>query len=339
MKISGARAEAFIEKPDAGILAVLVFGPNRGLVAERIDRLTRGVASDPADPFRVVDLDGGGLRKDPARLLDEAMAMSLTGGRRVVRIWQATDAQGAILKEFLEAFAGDTLVLVEGGELGPRSNLRKTFEGAKTAAAVACYADDPKALSGLIRKVLGESGLEAAPEAIGYLADSLGGDRGVTRRELDKLALFKGKTGTVTLEEAVACVGDNGAASLDALVYAAAGGDRRGLDKALTRAGAEGVQPITVLRAMARHLLRLHLARGFLAKGLRADEATKKLRPPVIFKHAGAFSAQLGRWNEERLARALDLVGQAEMDCKSTGMPAAAICARALMRVAQAAGR
>ena len=43
MKIQPARIEAFLAKPDAAARAVLLYGPDAGLVRERADKLARGV--------------------------------------------------------------------------------------------------------------------------------------------------------------------------------------------------------------------------------------------------------------------------------------------------------
>ena len=63
-----------------------------------------------------------------------------------------------------------------------------------------------------------------------------------------------------------------------------------------------------------------------------------KLRPPVFFKRKGQFKAQAGRWNAPLLARGLDVLTTAELQAKSTDMPAQALIERALIQVA-AAGR
>lgn len=111
MKLSGGRIEAFVARPDPKVRVVLVYGPDSGLVRERVDRLTRAVVEDPADPFRVADLTPAILKEDPSRLADEAAAMALTGGRRVVRLKDATDAitaQGqALRRESQGRFPGD----------------------------------------------------------------------------------------------------------------------------------------------------------------------------------------------------------------------------------------
>ena len=86
MKLAAARVEGFLRQPDPEIHAVLLYGPDAGLVRERAETLARGVCPDLHDPFRVAELSGGMLVSDPARLADEAAQISLMGGRRVVRV-------------------------------------------------------------------------------------------------------------------------------------------------------------------------------------------------------------------------------------------------------------
>ena len=82
MKVSANEADRFARAPRAKIRAVLVYGPDAGLVRERAGILKRSVVEDPSDPFRVTELTGRQLSDDPARLADESAALALTGGRR-----------------------------------------------------------------------------------------------------------------------------------------------------------------------------------------------------------------------------------------------------------------
>ncbi len=109
--------------------------------------------------------------------------------------------------------------------------------------------------------------------------------------------------------------------------------------RSLARLYREGGSPVTVLRSLARHFQRLHIAAGMLAQGRTIEQAVGALKPPPIFKVAPRVKGQVQRWPTERLAAALDLLVQAELDCKTTGLPAEEICARALMQIARAAGR
>ena len=345
MKITANRVAGFLGQPDAAIAGVLVFGPDRGLVRERVGTLIAAVTGDPGDPFRVVELDPGAIRKDPARLADEAAAMSFSGGRRAVRVVEAADALTSVFKGFLGDWADrptaseDALVVVEGGDLGSRSSLRKLFEKAGNAAAIACYGDEGGNLRQVIADTLARYQLTASADAAAYLAENLGADRMITRSELEKLALYKGGPGVVELEDAGACVGDSAAMTLDAVVHATAEGNPSGLERSLARAFLEGASPVAVLRVAAGHFRRLHLAAGMVAEGRNADQAIAALKPPVIYKFRDGFRAQMRNWPAERLAQALEMLTEAEIDCKSTGRPPEAVCGRVLLRIAQAAGR
>ncbi len=345
MKLTAARIPAFVKAPDPKVRAALIYGPDRGLARERLDALTRTVVDDIADPFRVAELTGATLKDDPARLADEVAAQSLMGGRRVVRLTDVGDAQASALQAVLGDVPGDTtgdplegaLVLVLAGELRPSSALRKLFEGSDIAVALPCYADEGMTLEQVIRDTLRAQGMTVGHDALAYLLSHLGGDRLLTRAELEKLVTYKGGPGEITLDEAAACVGDTAALGLDDLAMAVADGDDGHTQRVLDRLLREGTGPIPVLRAVVRHFTRLHQAAGAVAGGKSPDQAVSALRPPVIFKHADRIKAQVRRWDSARVGQALSLLLEAEGDCKSSGPPPEVVCSRTLMRLAQAA--
>jgi DNA polymerase-3 subunit delta len=341
VKLPSRSVERFLHQPDPDITAVLLYGPDAGLVRERAERLTRSVAGDPSDPFRVSELTAAALRDEPSRLLDEANALSLAGGRRVVRLREAGDALGSRLAALLEAGATAALVVVEAGDLPAKSTLRKLFDAALHAASLGCYPDEGEALGHFIAAELKRQGLSASREALDYLAIHLGEDRALTRAELDKLALFAGqRSAPLELADAMACVGDGAGRAVDEVALAAADGDQGGLDRALAHEFAAGASPITLLRGAGRHLQRLHLAAGLLQDGASIDRALGALRPPPFGPFRERFARQATRWSAADLAVALDRVLAAEIACKRTGAPAEAICWRTLVEIAaRARGR
>src|SRR5262249_18358256 len=220
MKLPAARIAAFVKAPDAGMRAALVYGPDAGLVKERAEKIARTICPDLTDAFRVADLDADVLAKDPPRLHDEAASLSLMGGRRLVRMQEAGDSVGAIFDRFFkDPPPGDAFIVVAAGDLPPRSSLRRAFESAKTAVAIACYLDGPRELGELAREVFAAHKITARPEAMQYLVAHLGGDRGVSRQELEKLALYVGDGGIIDENAAVAAVGDSAAITTDQAIY------------------------------------------------------------------------------------------------------------------------
>jgi len=338
VKISAREADAFVRKPPKNVVAILVYGPDGGLVRERGRALVRGMLGGSDDPFRFVELDAGTLSEDPARILDESASISLTGESRVVLVRQADEKAVKAFDPVLDLERSEALFVVEAGDLGPRSGLRKAFEAAKSGAAIPCYVDDAEGVTGLVRQAVKEAGLNIESQAVDDLIARLGSDRLVTRGEIEKLVLFKGEGGgTITPDDVEESVGDVGAVSTDEVVYATASGNAARLDDALQRAFREGVATVALVRAVGRHLQRLMLAATDYQKGMAPKAAMAGLRPPVFFKQQNEFSAQLQRWTPATLGRALEIVTEAELDCKTTAFPDAAVLERALIRIAAAA--
>ena len=146
MKIEPRQVEAFLKKPNPVVRGVVVYGNDDGLVAERATLLAKTVCADLKDPFRVVDIAGDALKADPARLADEFSAMSLMGGRRVIRVRPAAEESVTALHNLVEAGAGDALIVLEAGNLTPRSQLRTLAETEACLAALPCYMDTTEAL-------------------------------------------------------------------------------------------------------------------------------------------------------------------------------------------------
>ena len=339
MKIPPARVEALLRRPDPSLRAVLVYGPDNGLVQERVAALAQSVLGDAADPFRLADLQGPDIAKDPARLVDEAQALSMTGGRRLIRVRDAGDPVTEGLKRALSGPQADSLVVLEAGDLSPRSTLRKLAETAEAVAAVPCYQADAAAIAGFARSLLSEAGKTLDREAEAYLGQALVTDRQLARREIEKLIAWLGEDRHADLDAVRAVVGDSAEQSLDDLVLAVADGRAEAADRAWRLLLAEGTQPVTVLRALQRHFTRLHLAAAHIAAGLGPDQAMAKLRPPVFFKAQPRVRAQIARWPAAQLDAALARLADAEAACKQTGMPAETLCARTILALSLGARR
>ncbi len=82
--IKAADVDAFIARPDPARPVVLVFGPDAGLVSERVNALVKASVDDPNDPFALARLEGEELAAEPSRLVEEAQTIPLFGGRRAV---------------------------------------------------------------------------------------------------------------------------------------------------------------------------------------------------------------------------------------------------------------
>ncbi len=334
MIVKTQEADRFAANPPKTLRAVLVFGPDAGLVQERAEKLLKSVVADLADPFNVSDLSESVLSSDPARLADEAAAISMMGGRQVVRVRGAGNNLTDLFEQFLEDPPGDALVVVEAGDLSKGTGLRKLFESDDKAAAIACYADTARNLEDVVRDSLRAQGLAIAPDALADAVSRLGSDRGVTRRELEKLALYAQGQKSISLEDVRAVMGDEAEARAEEASDAAGSGDFARLDLALERLWIADASVAQILRGAMGHFQRLASVRESVNRGESLETVVKRQRPPIHFLREQSFKAQANRWSDERLADALDMLLEAEALSRTTGVPAEAVCGRTLMNIA-----
>ena len=341
VKLDRAKLDRFFKSPDAALGALLFYGPDEGLAHELAGLAQRAVLGAGDDPFRLVELTPEQIDKDPPRLTDELNAISMLGGRRVVRVAQATNAIAEIISDAIVAMAdGAALLIVEAGDVGSKKPLVQAFEAEKSrAGAFGCYHDSEAQLGTLIAQHLKAGGYGIARDALGYLSERLGGDRGVTRGELDKLMLYVGEPRReITLADALACIGDRAAFALDDLIGAAAEGDNFELDRNVARSAAE-VEAIQLLRNAARHFLRLHQVVGRMAAGESFESAAGSLRPPVFFKHRDSLQRQARLWSPQRIGRALERLIEAEAQAMRNYALKDEIAQRVLLEIAALARR
>ena len=338
MKLTWKQIDPFIKKPDPKARVILIYGPDDGLMRERAKTIGKKIVEDLEDPFNVVALTAEILSEDPARLADEANAMSMMGGARLIKITNGADKLTPLIKQYLEDPSQDNLVIIEAGELGTRSSLRQACEKAKNAAALPCYIEDERGMTSLIRESLGNAGLRIDHDAMHYFAANIMGDRARARNEIEKLITYigegkndKGVQHLISIEDVTASCGDTGTATLDELIYAVAGSNAKVAMAAYNRLIGEGVVEVVILRTLQNHFRRLHYTQSMMNDGKSIDQAMKSLQPPIFFKFAQPFKSHISKWRGKKLDMVMSKLAELEAQTKKTGAPVQTLCAQAIL--------
>lgn len=332
--------DSFVARPDGAHPVVLVFGPDAGLVRERVDTLMRASVDNPDDPFALARIDSEELGANPARLADEANTVPLFGGRRAVLL--RINSRHNIVPSVEAVLASpprDCRVIVEAGDLKKNAPLRAVCEKSKVAMVLPCYADGEREIARLIDAELREAGLTIAPDAKAALSALLGGDRLASRNELRKLALYARGKSRIELEDVRAIVTDASDQALDGVLDAAFAGKAGDVEVEFGKAVASVSRPDAVVSAALRHVAALHRMRLAIDDGSSADDAMKRGAPPVHFKRQPLVGVALRNWTVARLARAMDQLAEALLEARRQSSLADVIAQRALLSIAVSARR
>jgi DNA polymerase III subunit delta len=332
MKLSFRDIAGFLKQPPATVRAILVYGPDQGLVRERAQSLCKFYVADINDPFNSVHLTGASIDQDPARLHDEGSAMSLMGGMRLIRITDAGSECSEPLKTYLKNDPNpQAIFILEAGNLGPKDSLRKLCEDAKNAVALPCYVEDEKDLTQLIRSSLQDAQKTIDADGVMLLAQAIKGDRSLARMEIEKLLLYAGSAKHIGLDDVKASIGDLGSASIDDFVGAVFSRQSVLAFKHLKRLQLEGVESIVLLRSLQNYCHRLLHVQVMLEQKIPVDEAMKSLHPPVFFKAADQFKAHLRQFSRADLVQYLHDLAQLEARTKQGQIPAELLVAQLVL--------
>lgn len=337
-----SEVDGWLARPDPDVAVVLVYGPDRGLVAERARAFAVRTGLPLDDPFSVVKLDAADIEKDEGRLLDEARTVPMFCDRRLLWLRNA-GAQKSLaddVKALLAAPPRDAVVLIEAGDLKKGTGLRALVEAAPAAMALPCYADEARDLDGIIDDELGKAGMTMTLDARQALRRNLGGDRLASRGEMQKLVLYAQGKGEIVLDDVRASSGDVSGQSFDDAVDAMLDGRVDDFDAAFTRQCQAGGQPFLALAAAMRQLQALQAMRGAMEQGGRnAAAVVAAHRPPVFFARRRLVEKALERWNGEAIGRALARLQAAVLHTRRRPELAVALARQALLGIAVESAR
>ena len=178
-------------------------------------------------------------------------------------------------------------------------------------AAVACYTDDAKTLETLIRNELFTvAGIkQISPDAMIYMTTHLGGDRGITRGFLGKIALYVDDKKTIDLDDVEKCLPDTGASNTDDFLYSLTAGHIQQTMLALDRLLYDGAEHNMMVRMLDRHF-----------KTLLTAVVDGQL-PRLFWKVADKFKVAMKIWTADDISAVLIRLNELEAQIRTTGMP------------------
>jgi len=329
------QADSYLEKIDRRINAILLFGPDEGLIGERAKTAADRLAARETPPGEIIRIEDLDLESDPERLDIALKTIPMFGGRQVVRTTASRRVNAQLLKPLVESPLEGCLV-VEAGNLKRDDALRLLFEKAPNAAALACYADEAANLDQLVAEVMTARGLTIGPEARQALAARLGADRAMSRGEVEKLALYVG-SGRVEVEHVDAIVGDASELAVERVVAAALAGKTARAIEELDRAVAGGENAQAIIGTLQRQLTRLHKLRAEVDNGRSIDDVMRQQRPPLPIAAQRETEAQVRAWTLPRLTAAVERSAYYSARSRQTGAPDHLLAERFVLEIANRA--
>jgi DNA polymerase III subunit delta len=325
-----------VDQPNGKVRFYLFHGPDEAQSRGLAERLREALG---ATKFV---LSAATLKSDPAALVDEAAAMSLFGGARLIWIEPAGDEIATAVEALLEGAPGENVAAAIGGSLRKASALLKLAEASPAALAFAAYAPEGQDAERMFIEVARRFGLKVSAPVAARVAANCGNDQAIVAQELQKLALYLDASPHSPKEldhESIDAVGADTEGDFLRLADLALGGDLAGLAHEFERLPAGGSEAIPVIRLLQRRLLMLAPARARVELGESLDAVMTSLGKSVFFKEKPLIAKMLANWDAERLARVAERVGRLERTVIFTPAPDQESLGEELLAIAREARR
>lgn len=335
MKANKGSVGRAVDQPDGKVRFYLFHGPDEAQSRALAARLLESLG---ATKFVV---GAGAIKSDAASLVDEAGAMSLFGGKRLVWIEPATKDIEEGVAALLEGPETESPVVAIAGTLTKTSPLLKVAEASPLALAYASYAPEGQEAERMVADIGRRFGLKISPPVAARLADAAGNDQAIVTQELHKLALFVDASPHAPKELDHGAIDEVGAETAEGdfqrLADLALGGDIEGLSEEMAKLPAGGNEGIPVVRSLQRRLLMLAPARARVERGEGVDAVMTSLGRSLFWKDKSVVQRMLQKWTAEDLATISDRAGKLERSLMFTAAPEREALGEELLAIARKA--
>jgi DNA polymerase III subunit delta len=326
-----------VDQPDPKVRFYLFHGPDEAQSSALGDRLAAALNAAKHN------VASGSLRGDPALLADEAGAIDMFGGAKVIWIQPAGEEIVAAVEALMDAPAAESPVVAIAGRLGKSSGLLKLAESHPLALSHISYELDARDAERLVAELARAEGLRTQSGVSSRIAEGCGNDRRMIVQELAKLALYLDASPDSPKDlgsDALEAVGTDMGGDFLGIADLALAGDVRSLGDAISRLDSGGKEAIPIIRSLQRRLLMLAPIRARIDSGERLQAVMTSMGKSLFWKDKPMVEKMLGMWDSAGLARVSERTGSLERRLmRGDSPPAAEALGEELVAIARQARR
>ncbi len=327
MKVPPYKIDSFINSiaNNKEILGALIYGPESGLVSINTTKIADLIVPNRSDPFLISNINTQRLKDDKSLIADEFVSISMLGGRKLIRIDNATnnitDCLHSIFCEneksnkFIKP-VGKNFILINAQNLEANSSLRKFAENNPYFACIACYEDNEMTIKNVILAKLRNYNLNAENGVVDIILNKFGKNRLIILNELEKLATYMGDNRLVTIDIMQNVIADISEISVNEFVDNFFSLNLEKSNYFLQKLFDEKTNSVTIIRFLTNYLMKIYTVKNNIEKGANLEQEIKAQR--IFFKQEPVFKKHLNIWDLNSIKNLLLKLQELEIKCKSS---------------------
>ena len=174
---------------------ILVYGANDGLKNEFINSFLSKLNIQ-----KTIKFDEKEILTNNQIFFDEVLSKSFFDDKKIIQVNRSTDKLLKVLENVINKITEEIYIIINSEQLDKKSKLRNKFEKEKNLVCIPFYADNNETLSKLSTSFLKERNINISQSNINLLINKCNGDRGLLKKELEKIQFFSVSKKKITSE-------------------------------------------------------------------------------------------------------------------------------------------
>ncbi len=175
---------------------ILLYGYNDGLKNEVINSFLNKL-----NIKKTIKFDEKEILANDQIFFDEVLSKSFFDDKKIIQVNRCTDKFLKVLEYIFNKETEEIYIIINSEQLDKKSKLRNKFEKETNLICIPFYADNNETLSKLSSSFFRERNVSISQANINLLVNKCNGDRGLLKKELEKIQSFLINKKTITTEE------------------------------------------------------------------------------------------------------------------------------------------
>jgi len=288
---------------------ILLYGPDEGLILYRTKEICKTFFKKNNAPELIRIFD---MKEKNSLSLEEAInTNSLFSDKEVIKVVNSNEKLSAMFHLFEKLIdVEDVLLIINAGELGTKSKLRKYFEENDSSAALPCYKTDSQLLRKTIIHFANNNNLEINDDALSYLMAVLGDNYQIIINELQKLLLLDERV--ISYELARGLISQNGSLAYDNITFDCLSGKRNLVGTSID----QNINDLTSANYLLFNMKQMLLILGKTIRQYNNDnlnEIVSSNMPRYLFKKKDVFANIIKKNNYYNIIKSIKILSEIEL--------------------------
>jgi DNA polymerase-3 subunit delta len=332
MIIKELQINEIIERKE-GFFGMLVYGPNEGLVREKIEQITKNQLV--RDEYEQISFDAGCLDDEPNKLEDLSRTVSMFHKYKIIIVNSLKDKHIKIIEDIADKLPARIILIVKLSNLKKSSKIRKFFEDNNSCYSLACYEDDDRSIIKKINEFEKQYEFVLNKDIKNYLLQTLSNDRMISNNELEKIILlYKSSSNEIKLADIKTLLNDSSSNNMNKMNETVMYGKTMKSSIIVNKILSQGNNPISLIRSLLNYVARMRITKIEMQKGKSFEDAIHLLKPPVFWKEKNDFKSHCINWSIRSIEKCLSDLLEAEVACKLNSKLAKIECEKSILFIA-----